>query len=59
MENTFEIWENLVNDYMIHEYGLGIDDIPDMPWYEWWTDELEAEEAGDMAIRKCIDEVIV
>ena len=47
---TFRQWENKVNERMLQEHGVGVDDIPDMPWYDWFTDEMEVETAVQEAI---------
>jgi hypothetical protein len=33
---TFIDWEREVNALMVKEHGVGIDDIPDMPYNDWY-----------------------
>ena len=48
----FELWEANANKYMLEKYGVSIDDIPDMLWHDWFKDNVEFDEAVDMAIDK-------
>lgn len=47
---NFKQWENKVNELMIKHYGAGVDDIPDMPYYDWFTDDITPESAVALAI---------
>lgn len=47
---TFIAWEAKVNKLMLDKYRVGVDDIPDMPWYDWFKDEVSPEEAVELAI---------
>jgi len=49
---SFQLWEANVNIFMLETYGVGIDDIPDMPWHDWFKDNIEFNEAAEMAIAK-------
>lgn len=33
----FRIWEKECNEVMLQKYGVGIDDIPDMPYEVWYS----------------------
>jgi hypothetical protein len=44
-------WEAEVDKFMVDNYGVGVDDIPDMPYRDWWKDCMSAKEAADEAIR--------
>ena len=46
------MWENEVNELMLKQYGVGVDDIPDMPWGDWFR----AKVAVAKAVQKAIDE---
>jgi len=46
----FREWEARVNGLMIKKYGVGVDDLPDMPYHDWYTDEWTVEEAVKEAI---------
>jgi len=52
----YQIWENTVNELMLAKHGVGIDDIPDMPWYDWFTSEMTPKEAMTDAIDKVNNE---
>lgn len=52
MKSEYQKWEMDVSSAMYKRYGLGINDIPDMPWREWYNDEFDPEDAADMAINK-------
>lgn len=47
---TFEMWEREVNKLMEDNHGVGIDDIPDMPWHDWYKDDTRVSVAVAMAI---------
>jgi len=48
---TFRRWEDEVNKLMLKKHGVGIDDIPDMSYRDWWANELTVEEAVKEAIK--------
>jgi len=47
---TFRQWEAAVNEFMLKKHGVGIDDIPDMPYHDWWADEMPVKTAVQEAI---------
>ena len=49
---TYKHWEAKVNGLMLKIHGVGVDDIPDMPYREWWKNEYTADEAVDEAINR-------
>lgn len=49
MEN-FRVWESECNELMLEKWGVGIDDIPDMAWHDWFLAEVTVEEAVQYAI---------
>jgi hypothetical protein len=44
-------WMREVDEYMVIKHGVGVDDIPDMPYDEWFVNEYTVREAVDEAIR--------
>jgi hypothetical protein len=34
----YKNWEESANQLMLKKHGVGIDDIPDMTWHEWFMD---------------------
>jgi hypothetical protein len=48
---AYKFWEEQVNQYMIKLHGVGIDDIPDMPYRDWWDDGWTIDDAVTEAIR--------
>lgn len=50
---TFREWERQCDNYMFAKYGVGVDDIPDQTWYDWYDCyQLTPEEAVELAIDK-------
>lgn len=49
---TFRIWETEVDKIILDIYGVGIDDLPDMLWHDWFTEDMTPEEAAHLAIEK-------
>jgi hypothetical protein len=47
---TYRQWETAVDKAMLAKHGVGIDDIPDQAWRDWWADDMEVIEAMDLAI---------
>jgi len=47
---TYRVWEDKVNTLMLNKHGVGIDDIPDMPYHDWYTDHITPEKVVKMAI---------
>ncbi len=43
-------WERKVNELMINTHGVGIDDIPDMPYNDWFKEGISVEFAVTLAI---------
>ena len=48
----YKTWEAECDRLMVAEFGVGIDDLPDMLWHDWYKDDLEPEEAVQLAIDK-------
>jgi hypothetical protein len=53
---AYQIWEFDTNELMLAKYGVGIDDIPDMPWHDWFTSDWSPREAMEEAIEKVNNE---
>ncbi len=47
---AFTHWERETNELMIKIHGVGIDDIPDMAWFDWFQDDTSPERAVRRAI---------
>lgn len=53
---TFEDWLQQVNALVIRQTGLGLDDLPDVPLYDWFEfDGLTPAEAATRTIRYAYD----
>jgi hypothetical protein len=50
LPKTYKEWEALVNSVLLRRHGVGIDDIPDMPWHDWYKEPLSYKEAAQKAI---------
>jgi len=48
---TYRKWETEVDNFMVVKYGVGIDDIPDMPYRDWWKNDMPVKDAVKEAIR--------
>jgi hypothetical protein len=46
---TFINWEAECNRIMEEKYGVGIDDLPDLPWRNWYK-TMDCVEAVEQAI---------
>lgn len=49
---TYIQWEAQVNGLMLKKHGVGIDDIADMPYFDWYTDFYSPETAVSEAIER-------
>ena len=47
---TFKNWEHEVDKLMEEKHGVGIDDIPDMAWHDWYSNGISVKRAVKMAI---------
>ena len=47
---SYSSWENEVDKLMVDLHGVGVDDIPDMPWRNWFNADMDKEEAVETAI---------
>ena len=53
---TYREWNTACDKAMTEKFGVGIDDIPDMLWYDWFIDDIEVHEAVELAITKVNEE---
>jgi hypothetical protein len=47
---NFDNWIAAVDTYVTGSLGIGIHDIADRPYYDWFEDELTPREAADIVI---------
>lgn len=45
----FARWMAMADRQCRRDYGVGIDDLPDQPWADWFEDCLSPSEAVEMA----------
>jgi hypothetical protein len=48
--NNFREWLDELNALVESELVLGIDDLPDMPYRDWFEEGLSADEVFDMML---------
>ena len=46
----YKEWEGKVNELMLELHGVGVDDIPDMPYRDWYNAGWVIDEAVEEAI---------
>jgi len=51
MKERYRYWENDVNELMLKKFGVGVDDIPDMPYHDWYDNDWTAAKAVKEAIK--------
>ena len=44
-EETFGEWMNKVNRIVVSAIGVGVNDLPDATWRDYYDDELSPQEA--------------
>lgn len=55
MKRSFAEWQREVNSILIVECGLGIDDLPDCCYADWYQDGVSPKSAAKRAIRHAKD----
>lgn len=50
MKQTFEAWLALVDAKLIRDVGMDHATLPDMPWRDWFDDNMSATEAAQFAV---------
>lgn len=48
---TFEAWKVKVNAEVQRRLGIGVDDLPDCPYHDWFTQRINSTQAAVRAIR--------
>jgi hypothetical protein len=48
----FGTWRRIVNRKIVNVCGLEMDDLPDQPYYEWFEEGMDAEEAALIALEE-------
>ena len=47
---TYQLWMERVDKAVRREAGLSVYDLPDLPFRDWFDDEVTAAEAARMAL---------
>ncbi len=51
---TFELWMARVTKFLERMSGLHPDDLPDMPYRDWFEDDVSPERAATRALRAAL-----
>ena len=51
-KQTFVQWKARVNACVIARAGVCTDDLPDVPYYDWFEDGISPQEAAEMALEE-------
>lgn len=51
-KQTFAQWKAKVNACVIAKAGVFADDLPDMPYYDWFEDGCSPQEAAEMVLEE-------
>ena len=54
--NTFEAWMRQVDAEVTRRTGLGVDDLPDCCFRDWYEDDMSPSSAAKRAIRNAREE---
>lgn len=46
----FDKWMRKVDQKLTNRIGLGSSDLPDAPWFDYWSDGLEPQEAIESSV---------
>lgn len=49
-ETKFKAWMRFVDALLEKTHGVNSDDLPDMPWWDWYESEMTHQEAVNAAI---------
>jgi hypothetical protein len=55
MKQTFEAWLALIDAKLVRSIGMDHQCLPDMPWRDWFDDNMSATEAAQFAIDEARD----
>jgi len=58
MKMLFSVWKAEVDRLMDRTHGVVSDDLPDMPYHDWYEQGLSPKRAVAIAIRRAKTEVI-
>lgn len=47
---TYTQWKGKVNFLLVRSFGLGVDDLPDCPYRDWYEDDVSPATAAKRAI---------
>lgn len=48
--NDFDHWLDAVDEAIFELAGVGLNDLADQAWYDWWSDEYTPQEAAYEAL---------
>ena len=51
-KQTFAQWKVEVNAHVMARAGLFADDLPDVPYYDWFEDGISPQEAAEMVLEE-------
>lgn len=54
MKRTFEQWLKEVNDLLIKTIGIGIDDLPDCSYYDWYESGKAPKSAAKSVLKNSL-----
>ena len=52
MNEAFSVWMSKVNRLVEAKFFLGCDDLPDMPYDDWFEDGMSPKEALELMIEE-------
>lgn len=47
---SFNQWMSKVNRHVTNTAGLGVADLSDQPFYDWWEEGVTPSEAAEMTL---------
>jgi hypothetical protein len=47
---SFKDWMKEVNKKVSSKAGLGVSDLADQPFYEWWEERISPDEAAEITL---------
>ena len=55
MSMSFEDWKRKVNQFIEQSMGLSADDLPDCPYYDWYSDGIAPSRAAVKAMKYAME----
>ena len=55
---TFEKWMEQVDGLVMRHAGVGVDDLPDCPFYDWYTARLRPIRAANTVLARATGDLI-